>query len=73
MDKKRGKRSLLPLIILSIFMGILGFDRFYLGKTGTGVLKLITLGGVGIWALIDLFLIVTDRMKDCEGLYVKQY
>ena len=45
-------------IILSIFLGVLGVDRFYIGDTGLGVGKLLTCGGCYIWWLIDIFLII---------------
>ncbi len=54
-------------LLLSIFLGWLGIDRFYLGKIGTGILKLITFGGFGIWWLIDLILIATNSMTDKQG------
>ena len=54
-------------LLLSIFLGELGIDRFYLGKIGTGLLKLITAGGAGIWWIIDIILIATGAMKDKQG------
>jgi TM2 domain-containing membrane protein YozV len=45
-------------LILSIVVGCLGIDRFYIGDTGLGIAKLLTCGGLGIWWLIDLFLIM---------------
>ncbi|MCL2014330.1 MAG: TM2 domain-containing protein [Oscillospiraceae bacterium] len=54
-------------LILSILLGSLGIDRFYLGYTGLGVLKLITVGGFGIWWLVDLIKIATGSMKDAQG------
>jgi len=53
--------------VLAVFLGLLGVDRFYLGYIGLGVAKLLTLGGCGIWALIDAILIGIGRMKDAEG------
>ena len=45
-------------LIFSFFLGGLGIDRFYIGNVGLGIGKLLTLGGIGIWAIIDLFLIM---------------
>jgi TM2 domain-containing membrane protein YozV len=61
------QRSFLTAILLSIFVGWLGVDRFYLGHIGLGILKLLTGGGCGIWYLIDIILIATRQVKDAEG------
>ena len=57
--------------ILSWLLGIFGVDRFYLGYTGLGVLKLITLGGCGIWTIIDFALVGMCAMKDAQGNSLK--
>ncbi len=46
-------------VILACFLGSLGIDRFYLGQSGTGIAKLLTGGGCGIWALVDIFTAVS--------------
>jgi TM2 domain-containing membrane protein YozV len=53
--------------LLSVFVGVFGIDRFYLGKIGTATLKLLTFGRFTIWAIIDIFLIAIKRLDDKEG------
>jgi TM2 domain-containing membrane protein YozV len=60
-------REFLIALILSIFVGYLGIDRMYLGKVWTGLLKLITAGGLGLWWLIDILLIAFGSMRDKWG------
>ncbi len=55
-------------LILSILLGGLGVDRFYLGHVGVGIGKLLTAGGLGIWWLVDVILIATRNVKDSTGL-----
>ena len=57
----------LALVLLTFFVGVLGVHRFYVGKIGTGVLMLITLGGLGVWFLVDLLLVVTGQFTNKDG------
>ncbi|HVX48480.1 MAG TPA: TM2 domain-containing protein [Candidatus Saccharimonadales bacterium] len=66
-------KSFLGTFLLSLFFGFLGVDRFYLGKIGTGILKLITFGGLGIWTLVDLILILTNKARAKNGTPLEGY
>ena len=60
-------RHFLAVFFISFMWGTFGVDRFYLGKVWTGILKLITFGGFGIWVLVDLVLIMSGAMRDKQG------
>lgn len=60
-------KSKTTALILSILFGYLGVDRFYLGKIGTGILKLVTGGGFGIWYIYDIIIIIMGKMTDKNG------
>jgi len=66
-------KSFVMTWIFSWLLGSLGVDRFYLGKVGTGILKLITFGGFGIWTLIDLILVLTGNQRDKQGRTLAGY
>ena len=69
-DKTVSPRSRLAALLFCIFLGWLGVHRFYVGKVGTGVAMIFTLGGLGIWVLIDFIMIVVGRFTDIDGKYV---
>lgn len=71
MENKKSEKNFVATLLLCFFLGGLGIHRFYVGKIGTGILQLITLGGLGIWALIDFIIIVTGNFKDKEGAKIK--
>ena len=61
-------RKRTPAAVLALFFGVFGAHRFYVGKTGSAVIQLLTLGGLGIWAMIDLILILFGEFTDDEDL-----
>ena len=64
-------KNWLVALLLCLFLGPLGIHRFYAGKIGTGILQLITLGGCGIWVIIDLIIIITGNFTDKDGNKIK--
>lgn len=66
-------RSFIATWMFAWLLGFFGVDRFYLGKIGTGILKLLTVGGLGIWWLIDLILTLAGVQRDKEGRLLPDY
>ena len=64
-------KSFVATLILCILLGGLGVHRFYVGKVGTGIIMLLTLGGLGIWQLIDIIRIAIQKFKDSDGAVIK--
>jgi TM2 domain-containing membrane protein YozV len=65
-DPSISTKSPTAVLLLCIFLGGMGIHRFYVGKIGTGILMLLTFGGLGIWALIDLALILSNKFTDSK-------
>jgi TM2 domain-containing membrane protein YozV len=61
------KKSKIACLLLCLFIGHLGIHRFYVGKIGTGILFIFTIGGLGIWWLVDLIRIITGGFKTKDG------
>ena len=66
-------KRILPVFLLFFFLSWLGVHRFYVGKIGTAILYIITLGGLGIWWIVDLILIVTGSFTDSRGQRIVQW
>lgn len=70
-EGQKSDKSFVATLLFCLLLGTLGVHRFYVGKIGTGILMLITLGGFGLWMLIDFILIVSMRFRDKEGFYIE--
>jgi TM2 domain-containing membrane protein YozV len=66
-QQMNSEKDWMVTLILAILVGTLGIDRFYSGSIMLGVLKLVTFGGLGLWWLIDLIMLVTGSYKDGSG------
>jgi len=64
---EKSPKSFVAALLLCFFLGSLSGHRFYAGKVGTAILQIVTLGGLGIWLLIDLILIIVGKFTDSEG------
>ena len=67
------EKRILPAGLLCFFLGVFGAHRFYVGKIGTGLLQLFTLGGLGIWMLVDLIMLVSGEFRDKEGNRITEW
>ena len=67
----KSNHSKTTLALICFFLGFIGIHRFMVGKIGTGVLMIITLGGLGIWSLIDFIVILTGGFTDSDGNKIK--
>ena len=63
-ERSTSKKDWGVTLVLSVFLGMFGGDRFYTGRAGLGVLKLLTFGGYGFWWVTDIILVSQGRMKD---------
>ncbi|MCK5498694.1 MAG: TM2 domain-containing protein, partial [Gammaproteobacteria bacterium] len=54
-------KKILPAFLLCFFLGMFGAHRFYVGKIGTGIAQILTLGGRGFWALYDFIMIIIGK------------
>ena len=66
--KVTSDKIILPAFLLALFFGVFGAHRFYVGKIGTGLAQLFTLGGLGVWTTIDWILILCKVFTDSDGL-----
>ena len=63
-----GQKQWMVALLLCFFLGVIGVHRFYVGKVGTGILQIITFGGLGFWVLIDLIMIAVGKFTDKQGM-----
>jgi len=66
-------KKILPAFLLCFFLGIFGAHRFYVGKTGTAIAQILTLGGLGFWALYDFIMIIIGKFTDAGRISRVRY
>lgn len=71
-DEGCSKKSWGATLVFCILLGFIGFHRFYVGKAGTAILMLLTLGGFGIWIIVDLVSIIINSFTDEDGKIIKR-
>ena len=67
------EKKILPAVVLCATLGVFGAHRFYTGKPVTAVLQLVTLGGCGVWTLIDFVRITVGSFKDGDGNKITEW
>lgn len=63
----------LVALLLCFFLGTIGVHRFYVGKVGTGIVMILTAGGLGIWTLIDFIMIIVGSFTDKAGATLTEW
>ncbi|MBA57382.1 MAG: hypothetical protein CMK89_23280 [Pseudomonadales bacterium] len=67
------RRKIFPALILCLVFGLFGTHRFYVGKVGTGILQMLTLGGLGFWVIFDAVLLILGKFVDAEGAQLRDW
>ena len=68
---EKSERNFVVAVLLCLFFGSMGIHRFYAGRIGSGVAMLLTLGGLGVWTLVDFIMLVCGSFKDRDGKSIK--
>ena len=68
---EKSPKSFVAAVLLCFFLGSLGIHRFYVGKIGTGLLMLVTLGGFSVWYIVDFVIIVCSKFRDKKGRLIQ--
>jgi len=71
--RSKSRRKILPALLLCLVFGFFGTHRFYVGKVGTGIMQMLTLGGLGLWVIYDAIVLVLGKFCDAEGAQLKDW
>ncbi|MBQ9888681.1 MAG: NINE protein [Bacteroidales bacterium] len=71
LDNSISDKNWVTTFLLCFFLGILGVHRFYVGRVGSGIAMILTMGGLGIWLFVDFIVIICGNFKDKYGKVIK--
>jgi len=72
-DATVSDKRILPAFLLALLFGWVGAHRFYVGKTGTAIVQLLTLGGLGIWCMVDIVMLIVGAFTDGDGNKITEW
>lgn len=70
-NEEKSDLNFILMLVLSLFLGVFGAHRFYAGRYLSAVFQVLTLGGLGIWSLVDFVIIAFGEFKDSKGKKVR--
>ena len=73
LDSDISERRIIPTLLFCVLLGVFGAHRFYVGRPLSAVVQLLTIGGLGIWVMVDIILLLTESFRDADGRRLREW